>query len=58
VRQHAAAALAGERRLFRELERNRSAATTWTARARLAPENQREDLARRALTRHFEHAPD
>jgi phage shock protein A len=56
ARQQTAAVLAGERRVHRELEQHRAAADTWRARARLALDSERDDLARRALARHLEHA--
>jgi phage shock protein A len=56
ARQQAAAAVASERRLTREREQNRAAADTWKARALVALDAGREDLARRAVARHLEYA--
>jgi phage shock protein A len=55
ARQLAATAIAGERRLSRELEQNRSAAEHWQALAVAALNGGREDLAREALARKIEH---
>jgi phage shock protein A len=55
ARQCAASAIAAERRIARELQRNRAEAQMWQARAREALHAGREDLARRALARKLEH---
>jgi phage shock protein A len=51
----AARAIAGERRLRRELGRHRAAAQHWKEQARLALARRREDLARRALACKIDH---
>jgi phage shock protein A len=56
ARQHAAAAVAAERRLGRELGQERARAAHWEGQARRALALGREDLARRALARRVEHA--
>jgi phage shock protein A len=55
ARQLAATAIAGEYRLKRELEQNRSAAEHWQALAVAALNGGREDLAHEALARKFEY---
>lgn len=55
ARQQAARAIAAERRVQRELNQNRAAADSWSDHARRALDAHREDLAREALTRKFEH---
>src|ERR1700730_13085462 len=51
----AARAIAGERRLRRELGGHRAAARHWQEQARLALAQRREDLARRALACKIDH---
>jgi phage shock protein A len=55
ARGYTATAIAAERRLTRELEHNRAEAQHWHERARTALNQDREDLARRALVRKKEH---
>jgi phage shock protein A len=55
ARRYAAAAIAAERRLGRELDQNRAQAAFWRDRARAALTRDREDLARRMLARKKEH---
>src|SRR5438270_172646 len=55
ARHYAAAAIAAERHLARELERHRAEARHWREHARQALTAGREDLARRALLRKAEH---
>jgi phage shock protein A len=55
AKHYAATALAAERRIGRELEQNRFQAEHWKAKAREALAADREDLARRALSRKMEH---
>jgi phage shock protein A len=55
ARRHAAAAIAAERRLGRELAQNRARAAHWREQARAALAAGREDLARRALACTLEH---
>ena len=54
ARQQGASAITAERRLGRELEQNRAAASHWKEQARLALTSHREDLARKALTHKLE----
>ena len=55
ARLQAAGAIAGERRLRRELGEHRAAARHWHEQARLALAQRREDLARRALANKIDH---
>jgi phage shock protein A len=55
ARRYAASAIAAERHVARELERNIAEAQQWQSRARQALVAGREDLARRALRRKHEH---
>jgi len=55
AKQQAARAIAGERRLRRELGGHRAAARHWQEQARLALAQGREDLARRALAYKVDH---
>ena len=55
ARRHAAAAIAAERRLVRELEQNRAQADFYKSKARAALAANRADLARRMLARKKEH---
>lgn len=55
VTQQAAKAMANQKTLSRERERNRQQAAEWQARAETAVEASDDDLARKALTRKREH---
>jgi phage shock protein A len=55
AQRHAAQAIAAERRVGRELDRNRTASEHWKQRAREALASERDELARRALARKVEH---
>jgi phage shock protein A len=56
AKRYAATAIAGERRLGRELDQNRAQAAFWEGKARTAVAQGRDDLARRMLARKKEHA--
>jgi phage shock protein A len=55
ARLQAARVIAGERSLRRELDQHRAAVEHWKEQARLALAQNREDLARRALTLKIDH---
>jgi len=55
ARERAAAAIAAERRLIRELEQYRASVSVWQNRAQLALDQGREDLARRALAQRIDY---
>ncbi|MEX1051594.1 MAG: PspA/IM30 family protein, partial [Gemmatimonadales bacterium] len=55
VRQDVASAIADEKKLQAQVEREKQQADDWERRAMLAVQDGRDDLAKQALMRHAEH---
>ena len=55
VKQDVAAAIADEKKLLAQVEREKQQADEWARRAMLAEQENRDDLAKQALMRHNEH---